>query len=279
MSPGPAPRAAATGPGSPSRCPGPGARGTAVPPAGPAPGSRGGRVHVDVPPGHDPVAQVAVQATLEVGQGLPQPADDQVLERLAPEQPQRQLGHVGRSGGGVLDDASACTPARGRGRGIAPGPGSRRRCPSPPRFARSSRGTVAPRPCRSGRWHNGRTGRGSAARARGRTGPRRTPARGRARRAAAPGSNGSRTRRNRPGPRVYRSPIAARASSCHQLPVAEQGLAHRVGHVQLLDSLSFVGPGCPSGRDETIATSFARPLIGAAALGLGVAPRGVARFR
>ncbi len=53
----------------------------------------GGRVHVDVPPGHDPVAEVAMQAALELGQGLPQPADDQVLERLSLEQ-SRRLGHI-----------------------------------------------------------------------------------------------------------------------------------------------------------------------------------------
>ena len=51
-----------------------------------------GVLHVDIPPRHDPVAQVAVQMALELGQGLPQPADDQVLERLPLEQPQRRLG-------------------------------------------------------------------------------------------------------------------------------------------------------------------------------------------
>jgi hypothetical protein len=53
----------------------------------------GGRVHVDVPPRHDPVAEVAMQAALELWQGLPQPADDQVLERPSLEQSQRALGH------------------------------------------------------------------------------------------------------------------------------------------------------------------------------------------
>ena len=78
------PPAAAAGPGSYSRSPWPGDRGTAVPPARPAPGSRSvGLCYVDVPAGHDPVTQVAMQAFLELGQLLPEAADDQVFERLA----------------------------------------------------------------------------------------------------------------------------------------------------------------------------------------------------
>ena len=41
--------------------------------SGPVPDLRGGLMHVDVPACHDPVAQVTVEATLEVGQLLPRP--------------------------------------------------------------------------------------------------------------------------------------------------------------------------------------------------------------
>jgi hypothetical protein len=55
---------------------------------------RGGRVDdVDIPSGHDPVPQVTMQAAFELRQGLPESADDEVLEWLPPQQPQCRLGH------------------------------------------------------------------------------------------------------------------------------------------------------------------------------------------